>query len=113
MKYYTITNDGLLIANNTNALISLGEVKELPADYEQGKYIVENNELVLNHVWEEEQKQKDKQRKIIKLEQQMETIDKKRIRAVCENEQKDETTTWLEYYNSIIRDLREQLTKLL
>lgn len=63
MKYYTIQNNGLLTADNRQALERFYDnVLELPNDYEKGKYIVVDGELVLNPVWEEEQKQKERER---------------------------------------------------
>lgn len=114
MKYYTIQNNGLLIAENKQTLTKFyNNVLPLPEDYEKGKYITENNKLVFNTNWEQEQAQKEKQKQIDLITEKMELIDKKRIRAICEDEPKDEDTTWLEYYNSIIRNLREQLGELL
>lgn len=56
MKYYTIQNNGLLIADNEQALTRFYDnVLPLPQDYKEGKYIVEDGELVLNPDWEEEQ----------------------------------------------------------
>ena len=56
MKYYTIQNNGLLIADNEQALTRFYDnVLELPTDYEVGKYIVVDSELILNPDWEEEQ----------------------------------------------------------
>ena len=48
------------------------------------------------------------------LEREINDIDIKRIRAVCEPEIKDETTgeTWLDYYNSQIITLRGQIQQL-
>ena len=61
--YYTIQNNGLLIAENKQALSRFYDnVLELPEDYEEGKYIVENNELILNPDFEEEQAQKERER---------------------------------------------------
>lgn len=41
MGFYTIQNNGLLIAENEKALTRFyNNVKELPQDYEQGKYII-------------------------------------------------------------------------
>lgn len=42
MRYYTIYNDGLLIANNQEALKRYYDtpIFELPEDYEEGKYII-------------------------------------------------------------------------
>ena len=63
MRYYTIQNNGLLIAENRHALERFYDnVSELPEDYEQGKYIVIEGELVLNPDWEEEKRQKERQR---------------------------------------------------
>lgn len=45
MKYYTIQNDSILIADNETALTKYyNNVFELPADYEQGKYIIGEEE---------------------------------------------------------------------
>jgi len=46
------------------------------------------------------------------IKQELEELDKKRIRAVAEPSLKDENTTWLEYYNSRIFELREELAKI-
>lgn len=63
MRYYTIVNNSILIAQNKQALLNYySDVFELPNDYVEGKYIVENNELVLNPNWGEEQEQKEKER---------------------------------------------------
>ena len=115
MRYYTIQNNGILIADNEQALTRFYDnVLPLPDDYEDGKYIIVNNELVLNPNWEEEQAEKEKQKMISDIKAQLAEIDLKRIRAVCENEIKDETTqqTWLEYYNRQIKELRQQLETL-
>lgn len=63
MKYYTIQNNGLLIAENERVLKRFYDnVLPLPDDYEQGKYIVVNNELVLNTDFEEEKKRREQDR---------------------------------------------------
>lgn len=55
MGYYTIQNGQILTAENEQALTRFYDnVYPLPADYEVGKYIVVDNELVLNPNWEEE-----------------------------------------------------------
>lgn len=43
---------------------------------------------------------------------QLEELDKKRIRAIAEPSLKDENTTWLEYYNSQITELRKELAEI-
>ena len=88
MRYYTIQNDSILIADNEQALTRFYDnVLELPVDYEQGKYIVGEAEeeievpdydpetgeqtgthteivtvqkLVLNPNWYEEQAEKER-----------------------------------------------------
>lgn len=63
MRYYTIQNDGLLIAETRQALERFYDnVLELPSDYEQGKYIVVDGELILNTDWEEEKKRRERER---------------------------------------------------
>ena len=56
MKYYTIQNGSILTSENRDVLIKFySEALELPNDYKEGKYIVVNDELVLNPNWEEQQ----------------------------------------------------------
>lgn len=62
MKYYVIQNGTLLKAENKEALAVYGDVQVLPSDYEQGKYIVVNDELVLNPNYDAEQEAKKQER---------------------------------------------------
>lgn len=63
MRYYVIQNSGILIADIREALSCYyDDIKELPEDYEDGKYTVIDNELVLNPNWEEEQVRKERER---------------------------------------------------
>lgn len=52
--------------------------------------------------------------KMADLNAQIDALDKKRIRAICEPSVKDETSgqTWLEYYNEQIIALRAQIAAL-
>jgi hypothetical protein len=60
--YYTIEKN-LLIKGSKEALEQFYyDVKPLPDDYEENKYIVEDGELVLNTNFEEEQEQKERER---------------------------------------------------
>lgn len=64
MKYYIIHNGNIMIANSQQALSDYGlTIKELPSDYEDNKYIVVNNEIVLNPDWEEIKKERERARK--------------------------------------------------
>lgn len=58
------------------------------------------------------EKQKEEQK--FELQKQMDELDQKRIRALCEPELKDAAKgiTWLEYYNSEMQNLREQINAL-
>lgn len=62
MKYYAIQNGTLLKAENKEALRFYENIMPLPEDYVEGKYVVDNNELVLNPNFEQEQIEKEKER---------------------------------------------------
>ena len=63
MKYYTIQNNSVLTSESRDVLMRFyNEALELPEDYEQGKYIAVDGELVLNPNWEEEQAEKERKR---------------------------------------------------
>ena len=56
MRYYTIQDNNIYIADNEETLARYYEnILELPEDYETGKYIVEEGVLVLNPDYEDEQ----------------------------------------------------------
>ena len=50
----------------------------------------------------------------INLQSQIDEIDKKRVRAICEPQIKDESTgeTWLDFYTEQVQALREELINL-
>ena len=56
----------------------------------------------------------EKEVKKTSLQSQIDELDKKRIRAMCEPSIKDEATgqTWLEYYNLQVQELRTQINEL-
>ena len=61
--FYTIQNNGIITADNKETLTRFYDnVLPLPQDYEVGKYVVENNELVLNPNYEAEKAQKEAER---------------------------------------------------
>lgn len=85
--------------------------------YLAGMAIIQKNKLVdITDTDEYKAKiaEQEKETKIADLNNQIETIDKKRIRAMCEPSVKDDKTgqTWLEYYTNQILDLRGQIAKL-
>ena len=46
------------------------------------------------------------------LQEQLNELDKKRIRALAEPSLMDNETTWLEYYNKQVSSIRSKLAKL-
>ena len=62
--YYIIDNNkNVLIAASRNALIDYGcEIKILPADYDAEKYIVIDDNLIIDPDYEDKQKQKERER---------------------------------------------------
>lgn len=76
--------------------------------------IIENGVPVINPNYEQEIQNQQLQAQIQQLSEELEELDKKRIRAICEPEVKVEETgeTWLDYYNSQIITLREQIQEL-
>ena len=83
MRYYTIQNNSILIAENRQALERYYDnVLPLPKDYEEGKYIVEEGELVLNPNWKEEQAEKEKQAKIAEINSKIEELEKESVHDV-------------------------------
>ena len=76
--------------------------------------IIENGVPVLNPNYEKELEQKEINTEIQRLTEEIDELDLKRIRAVCEpslkNEEKGET--WLDYYNSQIQEKRLQIQEL-
>ena len=76
--------------------------------------IIENGVPVLNPNYEKELEQKEINTEIQRLTEEIDELDLKRIRAVCEPSLKNEETgeTWLDYYNSQIQEKRLQIQEL-
>lgn len=61
--YYTIQDNNLLKSENKEALTKYySNVYELPSDYKENKYIVQNGELVLNPEYEAQKAQEERER---------------------------------------------------
>ena len=134
MKYYGTKNNkdyGFYEENFENAIEITDEYWiELLNQQSYGKRIIHCDGQVLavdeteytqeNGVWkklsqeEAETKQLSIQNAIRKqeIQIQLDELDKKRIRALAEPALKDEDTTWLEYYNSQITSLRNELNEI-
>ena len=78
------------------------------------KYIFDSGKIIPNPNYKKEKTNQELKNKIEALKLQLDDLDKKRIRAICENKIKDENTnqTWLEYYNQKILNLRQQIKNL-
>lgn len=78
------------------------------------KYIFDSGKIIPNPNYPKEKTNQELKNKIEALKLQLDDLDKKRIRAVCENKIKDENKnqTWLEYYNQEIVNLRQQIKNL-
>lgn len=81
---------------------------------EKYRYIYSDGNIIENPQYENEKQKAVISQRITDIHEKLNDLDKKRIRAVCESEVKDSQTgqTWLEYYNSLVVDLREELTAL-
>ena len=78
------------------------------------RYVYSDGKIIPNPNYENEKQVFFINERIDAIYKELETLDTKRIRAVCEDEIKDEKTgeTWLDYYNSQIYDLRVELSSL-
>jgi len=74
--------------------------------------ILVNGEVKINPDYENQQKEIEKTLKLEDLKQQLDELDKKRIRAVCEPSMKTPNQSWLEYYNEQIAQIRQVMAEL-
>lgn len=94
-------SDGLRIKETETALYAL-----------EDNEIMENGVPVLNPNYDMEQIEALRETQKIQIQQQLDELDKKRIRAICEPSMKDETQSWLDYYNQQVLDLRQVMAEL-
>lgn len=120
MKYIFVENSVLNGAGEAESLdtdvinVEVSETVYNAYLAEPYKYVYSNGNIVENPEYETEKQKVTIQKRINEIYEELDLIDAKRIRAVCENEVKDIETgeTWLEYYNSLILDLRTELNGL-
>lgn len=119
--YYIYKENNEITGSGQAKMISDGVVnieitKEIFDDFstDSRKYILQNDNIVPNPDYAEIKRKDNIQNQIIELTDKLEILDKKRIRAVCEDEIKDEKTgeTWLDFYNAQVYDLRIELKSL-
>lgn len=119
--YYIFVENGMLngcgecrcLDDNT---ISFEVQEGMYNDYiaNPSKYIFKDNKIVENPNYTELKARGLALDEIEQIKLELNNIDIKRIRAVCENEVKDSETgqTWLDYYNEQVFQLRERLNVL-
>lgn len=134
MKYYGTKNNkdyGFYEEQFENAIeITEDYWKELMDAQTEGKIIIpyensviavyENEYSFIDNKWvklsEEEAQAKQltiqNAIRLNEIQAELDELDRKRIRAIAEASLKDENTTWLEYYNSQISELRNEYTQL-
>ncbi len=104
---FPITNDDI-----TNAEVT----KEIYSQYlkDTDKFIWNNGAIRENPEYNNIKKRKEINAEIEEINEKLSILDLKRIRAVCEDEIRNEKTgeTWLDFYNSQIYDLRTKLKSL-
>jgi hypothetical protein len=122
--FYVIQDNNILTQDNKDALTrfydNVQELKNITCEeYQQNidKYPLIDGILIdISEADEYKDKIAQEQKEIQKaeLQSQIDELDKKRIRAVCEMEIKDEASgqTWLEFYTEQIHGLRRQIISL-
>lgn len=134
MKYYGTKNNkdyGFYLENFENAIEITDEYwMSLLQQQNQGKIIIPYNNNVIaidekeysfeNGEWKKLSTQ-EAEVKQLRIENEIRAndiraelyeLDQKRIRAIAEPSLKDENTTWLEYYNAQIAELRQELAEI-
>ena len=134
MKYYGTKNNkdyGFYLENFENAIEITDEYwMSLLQQQNQGKIIIPYNNNVIaidekeysfeNGQWiklsnqeaEVKQLRIENEIRANDIRAELYELDQKRIRAIAEPSLKDENTTWLEFYNSQIGELRKELAEI-
>lgn len=121
MKYYIfVENNAIQNCGNcpqiNEEVMNIEVSKDVYDSYIEDslRYIFSNGKIIKNPNYENDKQKQFIKERIEEIYENLNTLDIKRIRAVCEDEIKDEKTgeTWLDYYNSQIYDLRVELASL-
>ena len=94
-----------IINLKTKDVVEMSEYGAIPADW------ILLSECEKTEMYQQDLMEKERQQEIDNILGEINNLDLKRIRAICEPSVKDLETgeTWLEYYNSKIIKLREDL----
>ncbi len=103
----------LIIADGFNCIEVSDELYEAYS-LEPDKYMYLNGNVIENPDYESIRQKNAMQQRMEEIKSELDDLDTKRIRAVCEDEVKSERTgeTWLDYYNAKIYDLRIEYKSL-
>ncbi len=134
MKYYGTRNNkdyGFYEENFEGAIEITDEYwRELLIAQSKGKIIIpfENNVCAVNETdfefkngcWTRLSENESKSRQLTiqnavrseEIMRELDALDRKRVRAIAEPALKDENITWLEFYNSKISELRQELASI-
>ncbi len=117
MTYYTIQSDKILMAETEQALSNFyNNIKILPDDYVEGKYILDNNMLVLNPDFEAEQVNREREIRVLEIKSQLVDLDAQAIRplrAVLTDCGTDEDREILKDIEMQANNLRAELSSFL
>jgi len=105
----------LLEEQSQGKIITIFEDEVIAIDENEYEYIEDGNywEKLTSEEAELKRQRCENAAKVIEIQQQIDELDKKRIRALCEPGLKDSETTWVEFYTSQVVELRDQLQSLL
>lgn len=118
IKYAIITDTekGLCdvgIGTNTEYYKSLGmtELDVTQSEIDMKWYLTEKTNT---DIYKQKKLAYEKAKRINEIHTELDELDLKRVRAMCEPELKDTEAgeTWLEYYNNQIKELRTELNNL-
>lgn len=96
--------------NVTNVTVSETIFNALVDDLES--YVYQEGSIIPNPNYEEVLQERNKASQILTIKKQLDDLDKKRIRAICEPSEKETGVTWIDFYNSQVLSLRQQLKSL-
>ena len=97
-------SEGKRIIPYENSVIAADEAEY---SFENGKWKKLNPEET-----ETKKLQIQNEKRAPQIRYELEKLDTKRIRAIAEPSQKDENTSWLDYYNAEVKKLRDELAQI-
>lgn len=121
MKYYFFVSDNEITGSGEFPCedcdyLNIEVSKEVYDNYcdDKCKYAYSQGKIIPNPNYETDRKKYISSQRYYEILVELNDLDSKRVRAICENEVKDSQTgqTWLDYYNSKAKSLREEMAEL-